>query len=1145
MKIFYDGKEVDIEVNDNSYRYRAIKGEHNLTLYYSLPKHLELPLGAYCMYDNEKYTLETPENFKMHNSHNFEYTVVMESEQAKLKKYRFREVVYSPDTDTWGGKGRLKFSITAKPQEHLRMLVDNLNQRDGGWVMGEYVDSVEKLISYNHTSCDAALSQMADAFETEWEVIGKTIHLRKVEGDKKSALNNGYDTNGNPIPLSYGLGKGFKPGVGRTNFSESKPLGVLYVQGGDRNIDVNEYGTKELLLPKGQTLRYDGKYFEDQEGFDEALAHSYVSSDDGLSIRRAADQIRSQEEGSLDLSHIYPNWEHTVTAIGKDNLGDIFAENTAEYPNNSPDDIDYNKCRLGAEKATVIFQSGMLVGREFDIVQTDKALTGYDHATKKFELISIEADWQTMPNDKFTPRVGDKFRVFGTLLPKGYICNDDKKLGASWQMYRQAVKYLYENEEQKFTFTGELDGIWLKDDWQDVVGKIKLGEYVLFGDEQFQPEGIGIRIVGIKDFINNPYSPEIELSNQVVGSSIMSNIRKIESNEVLADSKHNEALQFTKRRFRDAQESTKMLENALLDFTGSVNPVTVKTMQLLLGDASLQYQFVESRTNPQPVNFQVTYNDGSKKLSAPAGTLQHLTMGIDLMSPSQEPSDYRFWDINALTQHDDLDVSASYYIYIKVSKNGPEGYIMPSKTALELDGNIDYYTLLYGTLSAEFEGVRSLVSWYGYSELTPGRFIVPKIVSPDGKTYFDVAKGEIGGNIVFVDKAGKKKTLIEGGKITNDALNTDELIARKVAVTNPETLDDVIINPTEGMTIYNNNQKQTTFSGGNIADLSTEIPKSDNNNIIISEAVFDFNPKTKSITLASGTLSVPSTPVNVEFPKLRVSVTTYNIVLRTTQWHYWEDEYLNLDFMLNGTLYGLVAAGISRNDFTKTAVDTYTYIGRTEIQTIEPSIRTYNASTKIDFTVDCYKTAYMPDMPVEIRFGDFSGPMKTQNLRISGAAKIGSNYYGNGSVITKDALHYSGTTVNTNAVQQEVRSGEVGYKFDNNGLQLMANNVWNDKTPKPRGFVRYPDGIMIQWDTISNRSGFGTFEFPMAFLGKPLSLIATMQTPMDRASNNVVSFDFTRLTATSVPYKKTYVSSSEYGESWDNFNYIAIGKWRD
>ncbi|MEG1983587.1 MAG: hypothetical protein RR037_07655, partial [Alistipes sp.] len=512
ITLYFNNTSLDLIVEDNSYRNRLIKGEHVLTLYYSLSDHIEIPVGAYCKFEGETYTLFEPENFKMHNSCNFEYTLTLESEQAKLKKHRFRNPL----------DGQLKFSLTAKPQDHLKMLVDNLNRRESGWSVGECVTATEKVISYNHTSCDAALSQMADTFETEWEVVGKTISLHKVEYNKE-----------NPLPLSYGRGNGFRPDVGRVNMSDKKPIEILFVQGGDRNIDKSKYGSKELLLPKSQTLVYEGR--------------AYVTDADGLSLQRADKPLKSHAEDSLDCSHIYPSRVGSVTKVETTKAGfcDFFDATI-------PEALDYSKYRIAGEKMTVIFQSGMLTGKEFDIQQEDKIISGYVHKERRFKIVEQEVDGQPMPKGAFMPKIGDTYAVFGMMLPDAYLCDNAAHTGASWDMFREGAKYLYENEEQQFTFTGELDGIWAKKDWLNIGGRIKLGGYILFSDPQFQIEGVGIRIVGIKDYVNNPHSPEIELSNSVVGSSIMSDILKIESNEVAADDLHRDALQFTKRRFRDA-----------------------------------------------------------------------------------------------------------------------------------------------------------------------------------------------------------------------------------------------------------------------------------------------------------------------------------------------------------------------------------------------------------------------------------------------------------------------------------------------------------------------------------------------------------------------------------------------------------------
>lgn len=368
MIIHYNDTKLDIKVNDNSYRYRAIKGEHSLTLYYSLPEHLELPVGASCVFENETYTLERPENFKMHNSRNFEYTVIFESSQAKAKKYKFINPV----------DRRLKFNLTATPREHLQMFVDNMNMRDSGWTIGKCIDAPEKLISYNHAFCMDALSQQADGFEIEYEFNGKQVSLWKVEYNKD-----------NPLPLSYGRGNGFKPGVGRTNFNDSKPVEVLFVQGGEQNIDASKYKSKELLLPKSQTLRYDGKFFEGQSGFKSSIARTYVSDADGFSIQRQDKPLRSKEEDSLDLSHVYPSRVGDVTSVvvidKSKNFYDII-------DNTIPPDLDFSKCIIEGETMSIIFQSGMLAGKELEVKYFHEAKTigGVTKAARRFRCLVLK-----------------------------------------------------------------------------------------------------------------------------------------------------------------------------------------------------------------------------------------------------------------------------------------------------------------------------------------------------------------------------------------------------------------------------------------------------------------------------------------------------------------------------------------------------------------------------------------------------------------------------------------------------------------------------------------------------------------------------------------------------------------------------------
>ena len=750
--IIYDGtgaKILDVTVDDNSYRHRVIMGDHNLTLHYSLAEHVEIPVGSYCDFQGERYTLERPESLKMQHSRNFEYTVVMESSQAKARIWKFRNPV----------DGRLKFSLTAKPKEHLQMFIDNMNRRDSGWKIGKCVDGPEILINYNHAYCIDALGQMASECKTEYEFAGKTVSLCKVEYNKN-----------NPLPLSYGRGNGFKPGVGRSNYGDTPPVEILFVQGGTQNIDASKYGSTELLLPKNQTIRYDGVYFEDEEGFNADNARTYITDDLGLSIRRGDKALASLAEDSLDCSEIYPKRVGEISSVvvvdEAKNFYDIIDDGI-------PEALDYADCLIEGETMTVIFQSGMLAGREFEVKYYHAASNG--KAARRFEIVPAELDGQTMPNKTFAPKAGDTYAVFNCRMPDAYVCDDATKSGASWDMFRTGVKHLFDNEEQRFSFTGELDGIWSKKDWANIGGRIILGGYIRFTNESFQREGVLVRITGIKDYINNPYSPVIELSNSTVGTSVASTLKQLESEEVLVEKLHGEALQFTKRRFRDAKETMSMLEDALLDnFTNSINPIAVQTMQMLVGDESLQFRFVNSKTNPVTVAHNVTYDGTAKQLKAPTGIIQHLTLGISTLSSEHKPSEYKYWDMAEYTSARLDDGAKKYYLYAKVSKTAQTGVFLLSETAIALEGVSGYYHLLVGVLNSEYDGERSFVTLYGFSEILPGRITTEKVVSGDGNSYFDMLNNAMKlGDALDFNSQGDHKLRLKGTLVQSQSGDED------------------------------------------------------------------------------------------------------------------------------------------------------------------------------------------------------------------------------------------------------------------------------------------------------------------------------------------------------------------------------------
>lgn len=722
MILHFNETTLEVQPNDSSYRYRSLMAKPQLVLKFSLPEYIEIPVGAWCEYMGERYILHSPQNIKKNGVRNIEYTLNMGTLQDNMALYKLRNSV----------DHRLKFGMTAKPHEFIDEIVANLNERDGAnvWSRGTCIEANEKTIEFNHTNVDAALSQVAETFETEWEIVGNVIHLHKVEYYKND-----------PLPLSYGKGNGFMPGVGRTTPSNELPIKRLYVQGGDRNIDRSKYGSQYLLLPKSQQLVYEGM--------------TYQSDADGYYIERVDKISDAVKEDSLDCSEHYPSRVGTVTSViavkPEKNFYD-FIDNTI------PADLDFNDYIIEGETATIIFQSGMLAGKEFEFK--------YKHSERRFEIVPQEIDGQTMPNSIYKPNASgtpDTYAIFGIMLPQSYICDNEAKEGASWDMFREAAKHLYENEDQKFTFTGTLQSLYAKRNWVNIGGKLIVGGYIHFSDSQFAQDGVDIRIVGIKDFLTSPYSPTVEISNNVSGQSLTSKFREIVAQEVVIEENHKDALQFTRRRFRDAQETLSMLEDALDNFSGSVNPITVQTMAMLVGDESLQFQFVQSKTSANiDTSFQVTYDAANKQLSVPHSFLRHMTLGIDAIKPTHSVDEYKTWEMFAFVSARLEDGSKKYYLYAKVDTAAEQmGGFLLSETPIDMDRESGYYHLLLGVLNSEYDEQRSYVSLYGFTEILPARITTDRIVSADGKTFFDLAAGKIGGFIDFQD--GLISGLIELG----------------------------------------------------------------------------------------------------------------------------------------------------------------------------------------------------------------------------------------------------------------------------------------------------------------------------------------------------------------------------------------------
>lgn len=720
----YDNVLLETKVSDKSSLYCGLDNKDRLTLHFTLDRHVEIPIGAWCNFEGNRYEVMSDADVKMNHTENYDYTVVLSSYFALVSRYKVCNMV----------DRRLKFDLVAKPHEHLQMIVDNLNSRDGGWSIGNCIDSVEKLVSYNHTNCEEALVSIADTFSTEIEVVGKVISLKKVEYFKDD-----------PLALSYGKGNGFRPGIQRTSVDDGLPVQRLFVQGGSRNISLKEYGSSELHLPKLLSFKFDGNKFEGEEGFVEKYAKSFKTDADGMSV--SVDGMTGGREDSLDLSEVYPSRVGKVTGVVYIFKGNEYTTPESSWTaddwnevqidiidNTIPDSLDFNECLMeNNEPLTVVFQSGMLAGRELN--------ANYLSDKKRFQLIKQEFDGQPMPQDSFIPKVDDSYAVFNVYLPASYISDATTYSGAEYDILREASRYLYEKCVSEFNFAGEIDGMWAKKNWETIGPRIRIGSYVSFTHEKMFPEEPAlVRIVGITQYVNNPHYPKIELSNSVGSSTVSSRLNKIENKDAHVENLYEEARRYTKRRYTDIKQTIEMLSDAFDNYSEGINPITVETMLAVIGDKSLQYLFTQSLDTDAPSVLEYSFDPNDGVFSVSEAFIKHMTLEIDSISPVHSNDEYLRWNVAAYAS-ESLEKDSGYYLYAKVSKESQQGTFLLSKESIKLEAEEGYYNLLVGILNAEVDGERSFASMYGFTEILPGQITTDTIKSADGNTWLDLLKG--------------------------------------------------------------------------------------------------------------------------------------------------------------------------------------------------------------------------------------------------------------------------------------------------------------------------------------------------------------------------------------------------------------------
>lgn len=356
--------------------------------------------------------------------------------QFKSDQYLYNNVqLLNPDTT------ETEFFLFGDAIDMVSLVLNNMNRvygQEGGTYYADYVEETEgRNMRFNNLNCLSALDQIAQEFGCEFIIKGYKLTFRKKIG-KETGLTFRYKKELREIE--------------RQTIQNGELVTVLYPSGSERNI-TREYGSKRLKIPK---------------------------------ISNNTD-IFGTIEKAVTFEDIYPRLNGVVSAT----------ESETAFTDTSID-FDITEQLMGGMKAKVVFNTGDLAGREYEIDR-------YNHNDKKITLIPYidESNFKT-PDNVFRPRVGDKYVLINIKMPQEYITNAEEELQERAEEYLE--KFSQPNVIYKIgTHYPELRR-------QNI--NLELGDVVKLFDEDFGID-FDTRILGLTRKINNPAKYTLEIGNQV------------------------------------------------------------------------------------------------------------------------------------------------------------------------------------------------------------------------------------------------------------------------------------------------------------------------------------------------------------------------------------------------------------------------------------------------------------------------------------------------------------------------------------------------------------------------------------------------------------------------------------------------------
>ena len=459
----YGSVKATLSPNDTSTQDKEIQGDNVLSLSFTLYEYVGIDVNDYVDFEGERYWAVEKYLPNEKSTVEWEYNVKLYGIESLIKRFLVLKTV--------DGANEAVFTLTARPIEHMRLIVQNIN--DGmdhttNFKVGTVEGTDNVVIDYTGKYCDEGLKELAEAVGVEWWIEGETVNLCRCE-------------HGEELTLAYGAGL---TSLDRDVADNAKFYTRLFPIGSSRNIDPEQYGASRLQLPGGV------KYVDvnaDRYG----IIHHY------------------EQEA---FSGIYPRRTGKVSSVRSKNVKDSDGKPyTIYYFKDDSLTFDPNDYEIGNLVKHVSFQEGSeLAGLGDDDGSFE---VNYNSETQEFEIITIwpyDDDTQ-LPGGTLVPRgrqgnyAGDGYILWNIRMPEEYY-------GLAEREFQSAVnEYNTKHALDVSRYKAPTDHVWIEDEGVDLyIGRrIRLESQEYFPDTGYRAS----RITRISRQVTLPSQMDLEISD--------------------------------------------------------------------------------------------------------------------------------------------------------------------------------------------------------------------------------------------------------------------------------------------------------------------------------------------------------------------------------------------------------------------------------------------------------------------------------------------------------------------------------------------------------------------------------------------------------------------------------------------------------